>query len=48
MDSPLAVNAEAVRREALQRAQAELARAQSTEKKHYARLALARAKRAVS
>jgi hypothetical protein len=47
MDSPLRVDARAYRTEALRQAEKRLADARTTEEKHYARLALARAKRAV-
>ena len=45
MDNPLIVDVPAVRKEALQRALAGLERAETTEAKHYARLALRKAQR---
>lgn len=47
MDSPLKVDVKAVRKEALRQAEKEFAAAKTTEQRHYARLALARARRAV-
>ena len=47
MDSPLVVDVQAVRREQLRVARERLKEAQTAEKRHYARIALARAQRNV-
>ena len=47
MDSPLVVDVQAVRREQLRVARKQFTEAQSAEKRHYARIALARAQRNV-
>ena len=48
MDSPLKVNAKAVREEAIKRAEEDFKYAKNTQEKHDARRALQRAKRAAA